>query len=133
MSVSWKSRVYRKPEEEPYILSQVQFRKIKSALAKECGYCCQCCRKQFTVKSLTLHHIVPARNGGSDSVNNLILLCNDCHVYVETNIEEFPTRIKIEYALSVEVTREARKKPDGSRWQTWVYGGCRNPNHGPRK
>ena len=40
-------------------------------------YTCQCCGKKNC--RLEVHHIVFRRNGGSDSLENLITLCEDCH------------------------------------------------------
>ena len=40
-------------------------------------YTCQCCGKKNC--RLEVHHIVFIRNGGSDTLENLITLCEDCH------------------------------------------------------
>lgn len=43
-------------------------------------YTCQCCGK--TIKEAVIlhsHHIVPRSKGGSDSVNNLLTVCHNCH------------------------------------------------------
>ena len=41
------------------------------------NYTCQCCKKQN--HKLKLHHIVFKSHGGTDSVNNLITVCENCH------------------------------------------------------
>ena len=41
------------------------------------GYVCQCCKKRSD--RLKLHHIVYRSKGGTDSVNNLITVCETCH------------------------------------------------------
>lgn len=41
------------------------------------GFTCQCCKKRSD--RLKLHHIVFKSHGGTDSVNNLITLCETCH------------------------------------------------------
>lgn len=41
------------------------------------NYTCQCCGKKNC--RLEGHHIVFRRNGGSDSLDNLVTLCEDCH------------------------------------------------------
>ena len=41
------------------------------------GFICQCCQKRSD--RLTLHHIVYRSKGGTDSVNNLITVCETCH------------------------------------------------------
>ena len=40
-------------------------------------YTCQCCGKRNC--RVEAHHIVFRSNGGSDSLDNLITLCEDCH------------------------------------------------------
>lgn len=40
-------------------------------------YTCQCCGKKNC--RVEVHHIVFRRNGGSDNLENLITLCEDCH------------------------------------------------------
>lgn len=46
---------------------------------------CQMCKKKNT--QMEVHHIVPKRLNGSNSINNLITLCKSCHKKV-TGIEE---------------------------------------------
>lgn len=44
------------------------------------NYTCQCCGK--TVKDAVVlhsHHIIPRSKGGSDSINNLLTICHNCH------------------------------------------------------
>lgn len=41
------------------------------------GYTCQHCGKTHT--RLEVHHIIFRSNGGKDSIDNLITLCEDCH------------------------------------------------------
>ena len=41
------------------------------------GFTCQCCKKRSD--RLKLHHIVYRSKGGTDSVNNLITVCETCH------------------------------------------------------
>lgn len=41
------------------------------------GFICQCCKKRSD--RLKLHHIVYRSKGGTDSVNNLITVCETCH------------------------------------------------------
>ena len=41
------------------------------------GFTCQCCKKRSD--KLKLHHIVYKSHGGTDSVNNLITVCETCH------------------------------------------------------
>lgn len=43
---------------------------------------CQECNLTFELWESQIHHIVPVSNGGNDSVENLILLCKNCHTKV---------------------------------------------------
>ena len=49
----------------------------REAVLHRDNYTCQCCGKKNC--RLEVHHIVFRRNGGSDSLENLITLCEDCH------------------------------------------------------
>ena len=40
-------------------------------------YTCQCCGKKNC--RVEVHHIIFRRNGGSDALENLVTLCEDCH------------------------------------------------------
>lgn len=44
---------------------------------------CQACRKSAKKKDLSVHHITPRSEGGSDELDNLITLHHHCHDYVE--------------------------------------------------
>lgn len=37
--------------------------------------CCNC----GTTENLNIHHIVPKKRGGTDELNNLVLVCTKCH------------------------------------------------------
>lgn len=41
------------------------------------NYTCQCCKKKKG--AMHVHHIIYRSNGGSDKMDNLITLCEDCH------------------------------------------------------
>jgi 5-methylcytosine-specific restriction endonuclease McrA len=41
------------------------------------------CRICGDVEDLTIHHVVPARDGGPTTPSNLLVLCRDCHELVE--------------------------------------------------
>lgn len=43
-------------------------------------YRCQFCYWRFPPEKLTLHHVIPARDGGKTIPSNLITVCFDCHV-----------------------------------------------------
>lgn len=47
---------------------------------------CQRCRNRSR-RDLTVHHIVPRAEGGSDLLRNLVTLCVPCHDWVEIHLE----------------------------------------------
>ena len=44
------------------------------------GHCCTKCKKGHEKAKLEVHHIVPRASGGTDSPDNLITLCHECHM-----------------------------------------------------
>ena len=44
------------------------------------------CQKCFTKEDLEIHHIIPRRLDGTDSIDNLTLLCKSCHSLVEIEL-----------------------------------------------
>jgi len=43
----------------------------------------QLCSRCFSNKNLVLHHIIPVRVGGVNSIENTVVLCSHCHPIVE--------------------------------------------------
>ena len=80
------------------------------------NYTCQCCGKKNC--RLEVHHIVFRSNGGSDTLENLITLCEDCHKAVHLGeIELKPNgkrRSTLRYATQMSVIRSIllKKYPD---------------------
>ena len=80
------------------------------------NYTCQCCGKKNC--RLEVHHIVFRRNGGSDSLENLITLCEDCHKAV--HLGEIDLKLKgkrrstLRYATQMSIIRSMllKKYPD---------------------
>lgn len=56
-------------------------RELKDQVRKEQNNICAGCGRK--VKKLTIHHIVPQTMGGSDTRNNAVGLCRDCHDYYD--------------------------------------------------
>ena len=59
---------------------------------KRDNYTCQCCKKHKEIK-LHVHHI-ESRKIGSNSPNNLITLCKECHEKVHKGMIRIPTKKK---------------------------------------
>jgi len=53
---------------------------------KERGYKCEQCQASSEYEEYYLHHKLMPRNGGSNKVNNLILLCSKCKPIPEYNL-----------------------------------------------
>lgn len=58
---------------------------IKSKVRERDSYQCQICGCDT---NLHIHHIVPRKEGGNHNLDNLILVCSKCHMYIETNTVE---------------------------------------------
>lgn len=79
-------------------------------------YTCQCCGKKNC--RLEVHHIVFRSNGGSDTLENLITLCEDCHKAVHLGEIELKLigrrRSTLRYATQMSIIRSMllKKYPD---------------------
>ena len=66
--------------------------KIRALILERDDYRCQVCGK--TNGRLDVHHIIPRRDGGQDSTDNLITVCNvGCHQKIEPFREKFTVSI----------------------------------------
>ena len=63
-------------------LGRASWKWIKAKVLKRDGCNCVNCG---TDKNLHVHHILPWRNGGPDTMENLQALCNRCHMRLEMN------------------------------------------------
>lgn len=79
-------------------------------------YTCQCCGKKNC--RLEVHHIVFRRNGGSDNLENLVTLCEDCHKAVHLGKMELNLNGKrrgtLRYTTQMSIIRSMllKKYPD---------------------
>jgi len=58
---------------------------IRTAIIERDNFACQRCGKP---ENLHVHHITPRISGGTDEPDNLITLCQECHVPIGTKIIE---------------------------------------------
>jgi 5-methylcytosine-specific restriction endonuclease McrA len=45
---------------------------------RDCGQC-RVCRQPVKLSNCDIHHLTPRSKGGSDEIDNLLLLCKPCH------------------------------------------------------
>ncbi|MBW4678665.1 MAG: HNH endonuclease [Microcoleus vaginatus WJT46-NPBG5] len=60
-------------------MSSKQRKSKKRQLIKKFGSCCWWCRKSLREAELTLDHLLPKSEGGSNSLENLRLACFRCN------------------------------------------------------
>lgn len=129
---NWERKVY-KPKDVDYQLRVLPRGKV---LQRD-KYTCQSCRKRLAARLLSIHHIIPRSDGGTNVMYNLITLCHSCHDMIELAEPIIRTKQEILYhAVSLaeldrqeEVLPEPLPESDRPSWHAWVYGGARNPNH----
>lgn len=130
---NWKSKVYKHDE----IKYPENWNEIRAEIIKRDRYTCYRCEmKAERMGDLSVHHIIPRAEGGSENQENLITLCHPCHDFVE----EHEYRSKSEIIGSYEgegVNYKPTKSPDIYKqtrtetferpaWHQSVYGGRKN-------
>lgn len=69
------------------------FANAKAACLNRDNYTCRCCKTKKG--TLHAHHIVYRSNGGSDTLDNLITLCENCHKKLhDGKLESFESKLK---------------------------------------
>lgn len=53
---------------------------VRQQIQDRDGEGCNNCHR--TTEELYVHHLIPIKNGGSNSIDNLVLICETCHHYV---------------------------------------------------
>ena len=87
------------------------------------NHTCQCCGKNNC--RVEVHHIVFRRNGGSDSLDNLVTLCEDCHRAI--HLAEIDLKLKgkhggnLRYATQMSVIRSMLLKKYPEAIETFGY------------
>lgn len=132
----WQQQVYKQAEPDSLNTGSAYWREIRRKILVRDKYTCQRCGKSSrNGKGLSIHHIVPRSNGGTDRKSNLLTLCDKCHDLVEgrvftraaiigyeppRNTSASPAETGIDFEIS-----DSDERPD---WHAWVYGGGKNPN-----
>ena len=68
------------------------FYNVKSAVLSRDNYTCQICGVKQA--KLEVHHIRLRSEGGSNRMDNLVVLCKDCHAKVHTGELDFTKKVK---------------------------------------
>ena len=124
MSNNWKQTVYKSKDSN----KRIGYNDNLDYFCVSLNYCCQACERKYIKRKLSLHHIVPVAEGGSNSRANLILVCWDCHNKIENNTQKLNSRRKISGVYKLDKRRRISPNKDyGTTWQSWVYGGRCNP------
>ncbi|MFB6199036.1 MAG: HNH endonuclease [Halobacteriaceae archaeon] len=62
---------------------------IRQKVLERDDYCCQFCglteeeHSEKHGRGLSIHHVIPERDGGTNNMNNLVALCRSCHRTME--------------------------------------------------
>lgn len=80
------------------------WKNIATQVKRRDNYTCQKCGRQFPPFStfLHVHHILPLSRGGSNTPENLITLCRDCHKDDHPHMEKG-------YAKKLAISNKRRK------------------------
>ncbi|HET7345600.1 MAG TPA: HNH endonuclease [Nitrososphaeraceae archaeon] len=62
-------------------MKSIEYQVLRYQVLKRDNYTCQYCKKHF--ETLDVHHIIPYRKGGPDTLDNLVSLCPTCHKIIE--------------------------------------------------
>ena len=54
---------------------------LKQIVYKRDAFCINC-SSEFKENKMQVHHVIPVSDNGLDNLNNLVLLCEKCHVRV---------------------------------------------------
>jgi len=65
------------------LISAEEWETLERQVFKRDSYICQRCGKRFNKYDLSVHHLIPRSEGGSNDLRNLITLCRKCHDIVE--------------------------------------------------
>lgn len=129
MKDNWKKRVYRRRIKN--YISRDDWHKLRMECLRRDKFTCQRCEKTSR-QGMQAHHIIPRNEGGADTVENLITLCNPCHDFVEIEgLKTYAAIVGSYDAAPVQFAKPKRVKDDDysfarPNWHKWVYGAGRH-------
>ena len=100
--------------------NQKGFYNVKAYVLHRDGYQCQKCKTKKG--KLHVHHVVFRSNGGTDSPENLIVLCSDCHEKLHNGEFEIKgARSKTKHATEIGIVKSQLRKRFGDFEETFGY------------
>jgi 5-methylcytosine-specific restriction endonuclease McrA len=66
---------------------RARFNFIKTHYGSLCGKKCEVCSEPATVR----HHVIQLQNGGSNHGNNIVRICDECHLKIHPWMSELRT------------------------------------------
>jgi ssDNA-binding Zn-finger/Zn-ribbon topoisomerase 1 len=75
---------------------------IRKQILERDNYTCQSCKTR--PKSPHVHHIIPRRNGGNDTSDNLITKCLSCHIIEEAK-EKSDIQMRMQSVKDIQLYR----------------------------
>lgn len=102
-----------------------QFRENKPLVLARDDFTCQQCGEKTDL--LDIHHIIPLKRSGTNSVNNLIALCRSCHKKIEPRFQKNDKPLKYEkFLMSVGVNTFNIMQNDSDKNEVTVQEFIRN-------
>lgn len=84
---------------------------LRKKAFKRDNFTCQKCKIQDkTAKILETHHIIPIYSGGTETIENVITLCSDCHHFAPDNLEDFKEYMQDEMEGTLTILMKVWKK-----------------------
>jgi 5-methylcytosine-specific restriction endonuclease McrA len=100
--------------------NQKDFYNVKAYVLHRDGYQCHKCKTKKG--KMHVHHVVFRSNGGTDSPENLIVLCSDCHDKLHKGEFEIKgIRSKTKHATEVGIVKSQLEKQFGDFEETFGY------------
>ena len=100
--------------------NQKGFYNVKAYVLHRDGYQCHKCKTKKG--KLHVHHVIFRSNGGTDSPENLIVLCSDCHEKLHNGEFEIKgARSKTKHATEIGIVTSQLKKRFGDFEETFGY------------
>ena len=118
----WQFKIYR-PTADDFDYSSPEWVSIKTFISIQQKNKCARCRKEITIKQLTLHHIIKRSMGGTNDIENIIGLCGRCHNIIE------PLDLDRDDITNYHKRRKKKNKSTDNDWHLWVYGGYSKYNN----